>query len=233
MDPRERIGDRIEALRIALDSRQASIHTGFPGIIVSVNMTAMTAVVQPAIQGQFQNLDGTWSNVNLPQLLDCPIFFPGGGDFVLTMPLAKDNEVWVNIAERCIDAWWQKGGVQPQAEIRMHDLSDGFCFPKIWSQPQVLSPPPSTVATQLRTKDGTAFLEIIPNPNGSGYMVRVQAAEIQLHATFRLKQDVNGYGQVITYVGGNVWQVDTYETPTPSQTVNSLSHNINPPEVPG
>lgn len=161
MDPRERLGDRAEALRIAFDVKQATLHTAFPAIVVSVDMATMRALVKPAIQGQFQNIDGTWTDVNLPQM-NCPIYFPSGGGFTLTFPLAAGDEVFVIIAERCIDSWWLSSNVQPQSEFRMHNLSDGFCFPKVWSKPKVISPSPNTANVQLRSDDGDTYIEMTP-----------------------------------------------------------------------
>ena len=85
--------------------------------------------------------------------------FPSGGGFTLTFPLAVGDEVYVALAERCIDGWWQSGGVQPQAEFRMHDLSDGFCFPKVWSQAKKITSPSITTA-QLRSDDGVLYVEL-------------------------------------------------------------------------
>lgn len=135
------------------------MHTTLPGIIESFDAAAMTAVVQPALKFQVRNEAGIWNWVTLPLLLDCPVHFPSGGGFTLTFPLAAGDEVLVHLAERCIDAWWQSGGVQPQAEFRMHDLSDGFVIPKVWSKPRALSGV-STTTTQLRSDDGSTYVEV-------------------------------------------------------------------------
>jgi hypothetical protein len=176
MDRRERTNDLEAAIAVALKGALADLWTGMPGILQSFNAAAMTAVVQPAIQGQNQKQDGSWSNVNLPLLLDCPVQFSGGGGVSLTMPLKKGDEVWINFANRCIDAWWSQGGIQPQAEFRMHDLSDGFCFPKVWSKPNALSNV-STTKAQLRSDDGNTYVELDP----TGHIVNIVAqAEINL-----------------------------------------------------
>lgn len=88
--------------------------------------------------------------------------FPGGGGFELTFPLAAGDEGIVVFASRCIDAWWQQSGVQPQAELRMHDLSDGMFIPGMFSQPRLPSPAPSTSVPTLRNSDATVKLEFIP-----------------------------------------------------------------------
>lgn len=161
MDPRERVDDPETGLQAALHGLQAKLHTGFPGVVVSFDASALTAVVQPAIQGIQTKPDGSTSPVTMPQLLDCPVVFQGGGGVSMTMPLKNGDEVWVSIANRCIDAWWQQGGVQPQMEQRMHNLSDGFCFPRVWSQPNVLANVSAT-ASEWRSDDRSTFLQLDP-----------------------------------------------------------------------
>ena len=141
--------------------REAMLWTALPGIVQSFDPQTMTCEVQPAIQGKVQNEDGSVSVVNLPLLLDCPVVFPRGGGCSLTFPIRAGDECLVVFADRAIDFWWQSGGVQPPAETRMHDLSDGFVLVGPYSQPQVLSGV-STSAVQLRSDDGQAFFELNP-----------------------------------------------------------------------
>lgn len=155
----ERTEDPQEALRLALQGWQSEIWTAMPGILESYDATKGTCVVQPAIQGIFRLKDGTTKIVTIPQCLDVPIHFPGGGGVTLTFPMVKGDEGLLVFASRCIDAWWQSGDVQPQAEIRMHSLSDGFFFPGFRSQPRKLANV-STDSTQLRADDGTYYVEL-------------------------------------------------------------------------
>lgn len=159
MDQLERLNDPEEALRVAMQGHQSRIWTALPGILQSFNATAMTCTVQPSVQGRVKQLDGSFKDVNLPVLLDCPVQFPSGGGFSLTFPLAQGNEGLVVFSSRCIDAWWASGGIQKQALPRMHDLSDGFFLPGFFSQPRVLSNI-STETVQLRSIDGETFVEV-------------------------------------------------------------------------
>lgn len=155
------LNDPEMALRIALDGRQAMIWTALPAIVESVNLNAMTLEAQPAIQGIMQNSDGSETLVNLPLLVDVPICFPSAGGFTLTLPIQAGDEVLVIIASRCIDSWWQNGGIGVPMETRMHDLSDGFAVPGPRSQPRVV-PNISSANAQLRNDAGTVYLEITP-----------------------------------------------------------------------
>lgn len=169
MDRRELINDPEEALRAAFGSFQAGLWCALPGIIQSFNAVAMTVVVQPALRAKVRRPNGDIVSVVLPLLVDVPVVFQGGGGFTLTFPVAAGDECLVVFADRCIDAWWQSGGVQAPLEPRMHDLSDGFALVGVRSQPRVL-PSVSTTTTQLRSDDGSTFVEV-----AGGQVVTVKA----------------------------------------------------------
>ncbi|VXB25424.1 putative bacteriophage protein [Burkholderia sp. 8Y] len=166
----ERSADLEEALRAALGGHQTGIWTALPAIIQSFDANALTCTAQPAIQAQVRAQDGSTAWVSLPLLVDVPVCFPRGGNCTLTFPIAKDDEALIVFASRCIDAWWQSGGVQVQAELRMHDLSDGFAIPGPFSQATKISGV-STSTTQLRSNDGSTFVDLDP----SGQVVKVKA----------------------------------------------------------
>ena len=159
MDPRERLNDPEEAQRAALDGRQARIRTAHPGIVVSADLDAQTLSVQMAIQGAIDGPDGNTTNANMPLLVDVPICWPRAGGFALTFPVAPGDEVLVVFGDRCIDSWWQSGGVGAPLEPRMHDLSDAFAILAPTSQPKRLTGVSGT-AMQLRNEAGTAYIEI-------------------------------------------------------------------------
>ncbi len=169
MDRRERGADPMTGVLAALDGVQAGIYTAMPGIIQSFNPAERICTIQPTIKAQVQNPDGTFEWVTIPLLIDCPVIFPSGGGFTLTFPLTLGDECLVIFAMRCIDAWWQSGGVQVQAELRMHDISDGFVLAGVNSAPNVI-PSVSTSNVQLRSDDGLNFYELDPAGNA-----RVQA----------------------------------------------------------
>ena len=83
--------------------------------------------------------------------------FPGGGGWSITFPVSKGDEALVVFASRCIDDWWQSGGVGIQPDLRMHDLSDGFAIIGPRSQPRKLNPAISTIAVDSRKHFGIAL----------------------------------------------------------------------------
>lgn len=161
MNQLERHGDLRVALKVSADTSRSRTWTALPGLIESFDAVAMTCTVQPAIQARVRDKSGTQTLVNLPLLLDCPVQFPAGGGCTLTFPVKPGDECLVVFASRCIDAWWQSGGVQAPAEYRMHDRSDGFALLGFRSQPRVIGAV-STSAAQLRSDDGATFVSVAP-----------------------------------------------------------------------
>lgn len=148
--------------RTAMQNERTTLWTALPGIVVSFDASKMTCKIQPTIQLHLSALDGTKKWVSLPVLVDCPVLYPGAGGFVLTFPIAAGDEVLMIFASRCIDSWWASGGVQSQAEFRMHDLSDGFVLPGPRSQPRVVQNI-NPNAIELRTENGGSYVSIAKN----------------------------------------------------------------------
>ncbi|MFG0232798.1 Gp138 family membrane-puncturing spike protein [Achromobacter sp. 413638] len=161
MNRLESLNDPEASLRAGMRGALAETWTAMPALIVDFDPVAMTCSAQPAIRARVTAPSGGQQHVPLPLLLDCPVYFPSGGNCTLTFPVKPGDECLVVFASRCIDAWWQSGGVQDQAEMRMHDLSDGFVFVGVRSQPRVL-PSVNTGATELRSDDGSTFLRLDP-----------------------------------------------------------------------
>ena len=139
----------------------SAMRVSIPGIIQSFDPDAVTAVVQPAIKGAEKDESGAEVSVNLPLLVDVPVVFPRGGGCTLTFPVKAGDECLVIFADRCIDFWWQSGGIQEPVDERMHDLSDAFCIVGPQSQAKKIGGI-STNAVELRSDDGETQLSLNP-----------------------------------------------------------------------
>lgn len=148
------IGGEQQTAQAIADSVSNQIRVAIPGIIQSFDPDEVTCTVLPAIKGT----DGNES-VDLPLLVDVPVSFPRGGGVTLTFPIKPGDECELIFNDRCIDFWWQSGGVQEAVDLRQHDLSDAVAFVGIQSQAKKISNI-STSAAQLRTDDGAAFIEL-------------------------------------------------------------------------
>ncbi|HCD5205699.1 TPA: hypothetical protein NBT52_004322 [Klebsiella pneumoniae] len=155
------LGSKEQADAQLAQAIMSAMRVSMPGIIQSFDPDAVTAVVQPAIKGAEQDESGAELSVNLPLLVDVPVVFPRGGGCTLTFPVKAGDECLVIFADRCIDFWWQSGGIQEPVDERMHDLSDAFCIVGPQSQAKKIGGI-STSAVELRSDDGKTKLSLNP-----------------------------------------------------------------------
>lgn len=207
-------GDQAVGLRVAFDSFQQTVWTALPALIVEADLEKMTLSCQPTVQAQVTDAAGASTWVNLPILLDVPIMYPNGGGYALTFPLHANDEVLVIFASRCIDSWWQSGGVQVQAEFRMHSLSDGFAIPGPRSQPRVLVGV-NPAAVELRSESGANYISIADDNNvrlvaqgnvsvdAYGASATITAANITLNGNVTINGNLGVTGNIQTTTLGS------------------------------
>ena len=194
-DRRERYSDPTETTRTALDAKQAEMWTALPGIVTGYNAAVATCTVQPAVRGQVQGESGAWAGVDLPLLVDVPVVFPRGGGFTLTYPIQSGDECLVVFSSRCIDGWWQDGGVANAPDSRMHDLSDGFALVGPRSQAGRLNPPAHAENVQLRSDDGETYVELTPGGEITAKAqssITLEAPSIILKGTLSMQSQAGG-----------------------------------------
>lgn len=154
--------DEQDVAQSTFNNTLANVRSSLPGIIQSFDPETVTCVVMIAVKSStpvpFESPESAQS-VDYPLLMDVPVVFPRGGGVTLTFPIKEGDECLVVFSSRCIDFWWQNGGVQERADKRMHDLSDAFVIPGPQSQVKKISGI-STNAAQLRTDNGAAFVEV-------------------------------------------------------------------------
>lgn len=169
----ERIGRPEAPFLLMKESVMSGLFVALPCIVQSFNPDAVTIEAQPAIKWRI-NEDGIDKTVPLPLLVDVPVIFPRGGGATLTFPIKAGDECLVIFADRCIDYWWQSGGVQEAVDPRKHNLSDGLALVGPQSQAQKISGI-STSEVQLRSDDGSAYVAI---NTGSKYVTVITPAKL-------------------------------------------------------
>lgn len=218
-DPRERFNDPEEAYRTAFEGLIAGTWSALPVEIQSVNWEAQTCIVQVTLIFQQKNEDGSITPTIMKPLVDCPLWIARGGQYCVTMPVAAGDEGLALFADRCIDGWWQNGGIQAQAELRLHSLSDGFVIVGFTSQPNVI-PNVNSGVVQIRSLNFGGI-------TGAGECVQIGPGKISLIAdevviASRLKTNIGAGGCGVQYlpdavntftdgVGG------THSVPTPPE----------------
>ncbi len=158
--------------------------------------------------------DGTKNIKEYSVLLNVPVYFPSGGGFTLTFPIAKGDECIVLFNDRNIDDWVTHGAGLPPATGRLHDLSDAAL--RLWGCDRTFArfQNISATATQLRSDDGSAYVELGPGK------IQLVANEVVIHGKTKTTFDAGGTGFVYTpgliatYTDG---VTTTHSAPTPPE----------------
>lgn len=193
-----RSGALAEVLASERKTLNEQLRVALPGIIQSFDPDTVTAVVQPAIRYIERDNDGNTSTQDYPLLVDVPVIFPRGGGCTLTFPVSAGDECLVIFADRCIDFWWQSGGIQEPVDGRMHDLSDAFCIVGPQSQAKKIGGI-STTAAQLRTDDGSAIIEL-----AAGGAVTITSQQITINGPLQVNGEITSTGD---QVAGGISQI--------------------------
>jgi len=184
-------GGAAQAYQALADSIFSTLRVALPGIIQSFDPEAVTCVVQPAIKGSVLDTHGQPVSLALPLLVDVPVVFPRGGGCTITFPVRAGDECLVIFSDRCIDFWWQSGGVQEPVDPRQHDLSDGFALVGPQSQKEKIGAI-STDALQIRTDEGQAFIEL----KQSGE-VNITTSQLTVNGNLQVNGEITSSGDQI------------------------------------
>lgn len=237
MDPRERVLDPEETLRMAFESMLSRVWCAMPGVFQKFTNNYNTCEVQPAVNGRVRQLDGSFKSIQLPALVDVPIQWFGGGGATWTFPLqAGVDEGLIILSSRCIDQWWANGYTKPSGQIgadgrpvntlndppefRMHNLSDGFFIPGVRSKPRAFSTFDATTA-RLRNDDDTCYIEFDPvnkkvnmvAPGG----ITLNSVTIDPSGNLTSPGTITGQTQVVAKTGGSAVHLTTHTHPANGQ----------------
>lgn len=196
------IGGEQQTAQAIAESLATQLRVAMPGIIQSFDPDAVTCTVLPAIRGIIPTQDGTDPS-DLPMLVDVPVIFPRGGGCTMTFPVKPGDECLLVFSDRCIDFWWQSGGVQEPVDPRQHDLSDAFAIIGPQSQAQKISGI-STSAAQFRSDDGSTYFEINPATKKIKLVAPGGFDVVAPESTFSAKVTITG---LLTWAGGMVGSI--------------------------
>ncbi|EOU3077105.1 TPA: Gp138 family membrane-puncturing spike protein [Yersinia enterocolitica] len=194
------IGGEQQTAQAIADSIATQLRVAMPGIIQSFDADTVTCTVLPAIKGNDSGVSGDRESADLPLLVDVPVIFPRGGGCTLTFPIKAGDECLLIFSDRCIDFWWQNGGVQEPVDSRQHDLSDAFAIIGPQSQAKKISGI-STSAAQFRSDDGSTYFEINPTTKKIKIVAPGGLDVVTPKAEFSAEVLVNG---LFTFLGGLV-----------------------------
>lgn len=190
----DNVADVGTAVNAQIDTALLKLHTAIPAKVVSFNSVNQTVTLQVLIKQVMSNGE----LIDIPPLMDVPIQYPKGGDFVITYPLNLGDEGIALFSERCIDAWWQSGQASKPIDLRLHDLSDAMFIPGITSVPKAvksfftggLSIQTIDGNTHVRVTNGTIYIKgnIVHEGNTN------QTGTLALQGSMTASVDVNASG---------------------------------------
>ena len=146
----------VQVIREAIHANNLAVRVASPAIVQSFDPVAQTVVVVLALKRKGGE-DTDYSEVSV--LLDVPVLLPSVAGFHITLPIQKGDECLVVFSDRCIDSWFDKGGVQQPAESRVHHISDGFAFIGVNSKPNTI-PNFSASDLEIRNDAGTQLISL-------------------------------------------------------------------------
>ena len=111
------------------------------GVIQEFNSSKQTAQILLVEEKRVIDdlTDGTLEIEAPPLLVDVPVFFWGGSNTYITVPVKKGDSCLVMFSDKDTDNWYETGEVTIPNSDRMHDLSDGFALVGFRSQADVIS----------------------------------------------------------------------------------------------
>lgn len=145
----------LDVVTQAATATRREIHTALPGRVVALNAADNTLTVEPMIKQVLRNGE----TVDLPPLVDVPIQFQRGGDFVFTVPVGAGDEGLIVFCERCFDGWFASGNKSAPLDARLHDYSDGFFLPGISSRPRAI-PSLYLDGASMQSVDGQTYIRL-------------------------------------------------------------------------
>lgn len=204
--------DDTEIFDLNYERARSGLRVSLPGTIKSFDPESVTCEVELSTFGLSATAKRGSTSVDriksengyYPVIQDIPVVFPRGGGCTLTFPVKAGDECLVIFSDRCIDFWWQNGETQNTSRTRSHSFSDAFVIPGPQSQAKKISSI-STSAAQLRTDDGSAFVEVAADG-----AVTITSPQITLNGPVQVNgaitstgdQTANGISQINHTHGG-------------------------------
>ena len=174
------------------------LRTSLPGIIVGFDAATQIARVRPACRMKVNIGDGV-KHVDLPVIENVPVVLPfaQGAGLLLTLPIKPGDECLIVFADRAIDYFVERGGIQntdtsAQPDVsysRQHHLTDAICIPGIISNPQAV-PEYSTTHIEMRDRAREHFISMGPDGitiSDSKAVWRMAGGEVTLEAPEGIK----------------------------------------------
>jgi len=145
-----------KVIQDAILMKLGDLHTCIPGIVDGVDHVKKTVDVRLSLKRKYR-IDE--SPIELPKLSSVPLGFLQTKESIISLPVAKGDDVWVYFSERSIDAWKDTSdsdGIESRIvspdDPRMHHISDAVAVPMFKPISTGMQSDPTNILIQ--NKDG-------------------------------------------------------------------------------
>lgn len=123
-----------DLLKVAFVEMMKDVCTSIPGYILAFTAGGQIAQVQIGIM----RVDVNGQTFAPPPLIEVPVYFAGGSKYMIEHQIDPGDEGIVLFSQRCIDGWFNTGGVGENPIGRFHDYADAMFLPGMRSQPNAI-----------------------------------------------------------------------------------------------
>ena len=148
-----------DMIRAVVEAVRAESFTNLPVIVTKASEDGHSISVKAAVKIPQRQDDNSVTYVELPELTNIPINFPGAGGITNTFPTKVGDEGWIDFSTRGHGFWRQQGGVQQPQDSEINGLGSGTFRPGARSDPNKLKGV-STTSAQTRTDDKKSLHDV-------------------------------------------------------------------------
>lgn len=184
------------AMREILGKFLAGVDDMLPAVVIDYDRTENRATVRPLIQ--ILKTDGT--KIDRAHVASVPVLNLGGGNFVLSFPIAPGDIGWLKANDRDISLFLQDDGVDAPAKdvepntLRKHSFSDAVFIPDQFRKWTLEAEDADAVV--LQSLDGTSRIAL----TSTGRVRLDSASVIEIKApTLSIIGDVSHSGEWMTF----------------------------------
>ncbi len=151
------------------------VHTGLPARVLAFDATKCTVDVELQIKAEYSDPD-TRERIyeDRPAIGAVPVIWPRGGGYVITLPLAKGDFVWLLFSEQALSEWRTTGQVSEPTDARRHSLGYPYALPGAFPDVLALSSTdaPTRGSTMVLGGDG-ADAQIVINKGAVPPVIKI------------------------------------------------------------
>ena len=141
-----------ELIKQSFTEMMKDVATSIPGHILSFDPTTQLAQIQIGIVRK----DIKGKSFDPPPLIEVPVYF-AGGSFIVEHQIDANDEGIILFSQRCIDGWFDTGGIAENPILRLHDYSDAMFLPGLRSQVNKISSFAND-GIRIRNADATHYI---------------------------------------------------------------------------